>query len=46
MPTQRNRYSAKFKARVALEALTGYKTVHELASTYGVQPDSDHARET
>ena len=31
-------YSAEFKARVALEALKGHKTVHELASTYGVHP--------
>jgi transposase-like protein len=38
MPTQRKRYSAEFKARVALEALKGYKTVNELASTYGVHP--------
>ena len=38
MSTQRNRYSAEFKARVALEALKGLKTVNELASTYGVHP--------
>ena len=36
--TQRRRYSAEFKARVALEALKGHKTVNELASTYGVNP--------
>lgn len=36
--TQRKRYSAEFKARVALEAVKGYKTVNELASTYGVHP--------
>jgi transposase-like protein len=35
---QRKRYSAEFKARVALEALKGQKTVNELASTYGVHP--------
>ena len=29
MPTQRKRDSAEFKARVALEALKGYKTVNE-----------------
>jgi hypothetical protein len=30
MSTQRKRYSAEFKARVALEALKGLKTVNEL----------------
>lgn len=39
MQTQRKKYSADFKARVALEALKGYKTVTELASTYGVHPN-------
>ena len=38
MSTQRKQYSAECKARVALEALKGLKTVHELASTYGVHP--------
>ena len=38
MSTQRKQYSAAFKARVALEALKGLKTVNELASTYGVHP--------
>ena len=38
MQTQRKRYSAAFKARVALEALKGSKTVDELASLYGVHP--------
>ena len=38
MATQRKQYSAEFKARVALEALQGRKTVNELASTYGVHP--------
>jgi len=38
MATQRKQYSAEFKARVALEALKGLKTVHELASTSGVHP--------
>jgi transposase-like protein len=38
MSTQRKHYSAEFKARVALEALKGLKTVNELASTYGVHP--------
>src|SRR4029453_6949617 len=38
MSTQRKQYSAEFKARVALEALKGLKTVNGLASTYGVHP--------
>jgi putative transposase len=38
MSTQRKQYSAEFKARVALEARKGLKTVNELASTYGVHP--------
>jgi len=38
MSTQRKQYSAEFKARVALEALQGIKTINELASTYGVHP--------
>src|SRR5207248_9467727 len=38
MSTQRKQYSAEFKARVALEALKGLKTVNEFASTYGVHP--------
>src|SRR2546425_853679 len=38
MSTQRKQSSAEFKARVALEALKGLKTVNELASTSGVHP--------
>ena len=38
MSTQRKQYSAEFKARVALEALKGLKTVNRLASMYGVHP--------
>jgi transposase-like protein len=38
MSTQRKRCSAEFKARVALEAIKGHKTLNELASTYGVHP--------
>jgi transposase-like protein len=38
MSTQRKQYSAEFKARVALEALKGVKTVNELARAYGVHP--------
>jgi putative transposase len=38
MSTQRRRYSAEFNARVALDAIKGHKTSHELASLYGVHP--------
>lgn len=37
--TKRNRYPAEFKAKVALETLKGEKTIHELASQYGVHPN-------
>lgn len=36
MATQRNHYGAEFKARVALEALKGHKTINELVSHFGV----------
>ena len=39
MPTQRNHYPADFKARVALEALKGHKTLNQVASEYGVHPN-------
>ena len=38
MSTQRKRYSAEFKALVALDAVKGLKTVNEFASTYGGHP--------
>jgi putative transposase len=38
MTTQRKRYSAEFKARVALEVLKGQRTLNEIASDYGVHP--------
>jgi hypothetical protein len=38
MSTQRKQYRAECKARVALEALTGLKTVHEFARPSGVHP--------
>jgi transposase-like protein len=38
MTTKRKRHSGEFKAKVALEALKGLKTVNELAAGYGVHP--------
>jgi transposase len=38
MTTTRNRYSAKFKARVALEAIRGEKTLSQLGSQFQVHP--------
>jgi transposase-like protein len=38
MTTTRNRYSAKFKARVALEAIRAEKTLSQLGSQFQVHP--------
>jgi putative transposase len=38
MATQRKQDSAECKARVALAALKGHKTMHELVGMYGVHP--------
>ena len=37
--TKRRRFSAEFKARVALEALVGDRTMAELAKKHGVHPN-------
>ena len=37
--TKRNRYSAEFKAIVALEAIKGDQTINELGSRYGLHPN-------
>jgi transposase len=39
MPSKRRRITAEFKARVALEALKGDKTVQEIASKHQVHPN-------
>ena len=38
MGTKRKQHSAEFKAQVAMAALSGDKTLAELASEYGVHP--------
>ena len=38
MTKKRRKHSDEFKARVALEAVRGVKTLSELSSTYGVHP--------
>lgn len=37
--TKRKRYSADFKAKVALEAIKGEQTTQELGSRYGLHPN-------
>jgi transposase len=40
--SKRRNHDASFKARVALEALKGERTVSELAAAYGVHPTMIH----
>ena len=40
--SKRRNHDATFKARVALEALKGERTVSELATAYGVHPTMIH----
>ena len=37
-PARRNKYKPEFKAKVAIEALKGDKSIAELAQIYGVHP--------
>ncbi len=39
---QRKQHSAEFKAKVAIEAIKGLKTVNELATKHGVHPTQIH----
>lgn len=39
MPSQRKRYNADFKAKVALEALKSQKTINEIAAKFQVHPN-------
>ena len=43
MKQSRQKHSAAFKAKVALAALKGDRTVGELAGEYGVHPSQIHA---
>ncbi len=43
MPRQRKTYTAEFKAKVALAALKGDKTINELAAQFEVHPTLIHA---
>ncbi len=39
MTSSRKRYSAEFKANVALEAIKGDRTANEIASNHGIHPN-------
>ena len=39
MKRQRKQYSAALKAKIAVEAVKGQRTVQEIASQYGVHPN-------
>jgi len=43
MPVKRKQHSAKFKFRVALESMSGQKTVSQIAQEYSVHPSRIHA---
>jgi len=34
----RKQYSPKFKAKIALEAIKGHRTINEIAAAYSVHP--------
>ena len=39
MPKERKRYRGELKAKIALEAIKGQRTVNEIAGNYGVSPN-------
>lgn len=39
MPVQRRRFTGEYKAKVALEAIKGQRTISEIAQHYGVHPN-------
>jgi transposase len=45
MSRKRRKFSPEFKARVALEALSGDQTLSELSSKYGVYPNQIFLKE-
>ena len=42
MSVKRQRYSAEFKAKVALTAIKGEKTIAEISAQYGVHASAIH----
>jgi transposase-like protein len=38
MKRQRKQYSAELKAKIAVEAVKGQRTIQEIASQYGIHP--------
>ena len=43
MKNSRRRHGAEFKARVALEAIKGIRTVNEIAAEHGIHPSQVNA---
>lgn len=39
MKARRKRYTSEFKAKVALEAIKGQRTVNEIGTRYGLHPN-------
>jgi transposase len=39
MSRQRRQYTGTFKAKIALEAIKGQRTIQELSTAYGVHPN-------
>ena len=39
MERQRRQFSGEFKAKVAVEAIKGQRTIQEMASTYRIHPN-------
>ena len=43
--SRRKRYDDRFKAQVAIEAIKNQQTIAQIASHYGVHPDSSEPME-